>query len=367
MKQQKMISTATTFRELEEAGFYWRIGSYALLIGGSVHIGFIFFFAYLHVWELSFFNLISVAMYWYAIFGFILRPLHNEKEKDAKIGWIVFAELLSHNLLASYILGRESGFVYYIFVLIGLPFFVDAYAKKIFFLRKITAIGAVFFVEFCPCFDTNKTDVTQEMIALMHYGNLLLFLVVISMLTYVYADNAQAYQKVLREESDTDALTGLYNRRYVLRKQLAPSSIPPLAVAILDIDHFKQVNDTFGHHCGDMVIRQIAAEIQKAVDDDTTACRWGGEEFLLLYQTPDPLKIEQNLEAIRQRIETNTMVCGGQAIRVTLTAGAAYDLSHQSAFDVLLLRADKALYSGKTNGRNQVCIVNEGREHKGWL
>lgn len=341
---------------MEGIGYYWKIGFYGLVIGVSVHFGFIFLFGYLHVWQMSLFNFISVALYWYAIFGLVLGSFRNEKETDAKIGWIVFAELLSHNLLASYILGKESGFVYYIYVLIGLPFFADAYTRKIFFMQKAIAISAVFFIEFCPCFLSNKTEIPDDLIMLMHYSNLFLFLVIASMLTYVYADHAQTYQKELKEESDKDVLTGLYNRRHILRDQLMHSSVP-LAVAILDIDHFKHINDTFGHQCGDKVIREIAMVIDHIVGEETVACRWGGEEFLLLFGSADKLKIEYCLEKIRRYIEEHIVECEERAITLTLTAGAAYDPSYQSTFETLLLHADKALYEGKANGRNQICVI----------
>ena len=341
---------------MEGIGYYWKIGFYGLVIGVSVHFGFIFLFAYLHVWQLSLFNFISVALYWYAIFGLVLGSFHNEKEIDAKIGWIVFVELLSHNLLASYILGKESGFVYYIYVLIGLPFFADAYTRKIFFMQKVIAISAVFFIEFCPCFFSNKTEIPDDLITLMHYSNLFLFLAIASMLTYVYADHAQTYQRELKEESDKDALTGLYNRRHILRNQLSYAA-SPFAVAILDIDHFKDINDNFGHHCGDRAIYQVATVINEAVGEETVACRWGGEEFLLLFGAADKPKIEYCLEKIRSYIEEHIIECEERTITLTLTAGAAYDPSCESTFETLLLHADKALYMGKENGRNQVCVM----------
>lgn len=356
MKQQRFTPIKTLLHELEGADYYWKIGFYGLVIGAGVHFCFIFLFAYLHIWQLSLFNFMSVALYWYAIFGLVLGSFHNEKEKDAKIGWIVFVELLSHNLLASYILGKESGFVYYIYVLIGLPFFADAYSRKIFFMQKVIAISAVFFIEFCPCFLSNKTEIPDDFIVLMHYGNLFLFLAIASMLTYVYADHSQTYQKELREESNKDVLTGLYNRRHILRNQFALSA-SPFAVAILDIDHFKHINDNYGHHCGDKAIYQVATVINDAIAEETVACRWGGEEFLLLFGASDKSKIEYCLEKIRRYIEEEMVECEDSTITVTLTAGVAYDPSYQSTFETLLLHADKALYEGKANGRNQICVI----------
>ncbi len=351
MNKKGFATPCIILNELERAGYYWRIGAFALLIGASVHFGFIFLFAWAHVWPLSLFNVISVAMYGYAIFGLLLGSQNKEKETDAKIGWIVFVELLSHNLLASYYLGRDSGFVYYIYVLVGLPFFVDAYDKKVYFSQKAAALLAVFVIVLCSCFDRNKTGISHQVISVMQYINLFLFLGITGLLSYAYADNAQAYQRVLKEENGKDVLTGLFNRRYMLRRK-ASSSLSPFAVAILDIDFFKRVNDTHGHQCGDKVIRRIADIIRDALDATSIACRWGGEEFLVLFDDTDVAGIEQTLEDIRQQVENEAVLCGRKLIRVTVTAGVAYDLSQQCNFDGLLQHADEALYEGKEGGRN---------------
>ena len=353
MKKKRFATPWMILNELEGVGYYWKIGSFALAIGATVHFGFIFLFAWGHAWVLSFFNIFSVLMYGYAIFGLLPGSLHKEKEIDAKIGWIVFSELLSHNLLASYYLGRDSGFVYYIYVLVGLPFFVDAFDKKVYFSQKALALSVVFFIVFCSCFDQNKTDIPPHAIAIMQDINLFLFLAISCLLSYAYADNAQAYQRILMEESGKDVLTGLFNRRYMLRRQSA-SSLSPFAVALLDIDFFKRVNDTYGHQCGDEVIRKIADIIRNAIDDTSIACRWGGEEFLVLFDDTNVQKIEQTLENIRLRVENEAVPCGRKTVAVTVTAGVAYDLSQQSGFDKLLQHADEALYEGKEGGRNCV-------------
>ncbi len=353
MNKKGFATPCVILNELERAGYYWKIGAFALLIGASVHFGFIFLFAWAHVWPLSFFNVISVALYGYAIFGLLLGSLHKEKETDAKIGWIVFVELLSHNLLASYYLGRDSGFVYFIYVLVGLPFFVDAYDKKVYFSQKAAAIFAVFVIFLCGCFDQNKTGISQQVISYMHNINLFLFLAITGLLSYAYADNAQAYQRLLKEEGGKDVLTGLFNRRYMQRRQ-ASSSLSPFAVAVVDIDFFKRVNDTHGHQCGDKVIRRIADIIRDALDDTSIACRWGGEEYLVLFDDTDVQKIERVVENIRKRIENEAVLCGRKSIHVTVTTGVAYDTSQQSDFDRLLQHADVALYEGKEEGRNCV-------------
>lgn len=357
MRHKRFATLQSILQKLERADYYWKIGFFGLAIGGSVHLLFIFLFAYLHVWILSAVNIVSVAMYWYAIFGLLMDSLHrgNSKETDAKIGWIVFVELLFHNVLASYFLGRGSGFVYYVYVLIGLPFFADAYDRKVYILQKAIAIGAVFAVMLCHCFDLNKTSIPEDFITAMHYMNLFLFLVIMSMLTYAYTDNARAYQKTLKEESERDALSGLYNRRFILRRLIDAASAPS-AIAMIDIDCFKRINDTYGHQCGDRVIRHIAQTIESRKGGRGIGCRWGGEEFLLLFDSVDFQRFGKILEEIRHCIENDLIECNKERFSVTVTIGAVYDRLGRKNYEAMLAIADKALYEGKEGGRNRVVV-----------
>lgn len=158
----------------------------------------------------------------------------------------------------------------------------------------------------------------------------------------------------------TDALTGLPNRRSlldaargaVLRSQ---RSQRPLAMAVIDLDHFKRVNDTYGHAAGDAVLRHLAQVAQSEVRDIDTIARLGGEEFALLM--PDtPLEVAcQVVDRVRERLAHSPTHHDGLAITVTLSAGvSAWEAGDTP--DTLLARADGALYQAKAAGRNRVTI-----------
>jgi len=159
----------------------------------------------------------------------------------------------------------------------------------------------------------------------------------------------------------TDALTGLRNRRYGLARLdeavfAAKRYGSGLAVAICDIDHFKRVNDTFGHPAGDAVLRTVAGRIASSVRKADIAVRYGGEEFMLIF----PETAESGLlavgEKVRKAIAAASIAPGDAAdpLEVTISVGiAAFHAATDSA-DTLVARADGALYRAKEAGRNRV-------------
>ncbi len=158
-----------------------------------------------------------------------------------------------------------------------------------------------------------------------------------------------------------DPLTGLHNRRYLEAHfdglfEKAVNSQGNLSVIMCDIDHFKSVNDTFGHQAGDAVIKECAARIQRNIRNVDLACRFGGEEFVIVM--PDTTIELANLiaERIRQEIAAHPIVTDGgkKQISVTLSMGVSNLIAHGDSPEQLVKRADTALYSAKNAGRNRV-------------
>jgi diguanylate cyclase (GGDEF)-like protein/PAS domain S-box-containing protein len=155
-------------------------------------------------------------------------------------------------------------------------------------------------------------------------------------------------------EALTDVLTGIPNRRAAERElakalALAQRGSAPLSVALFDVDHFKRVNDQYGHDVGDEVLRRVATTIDRAKRLTDTVARWGGEEFLAVL--PVPLDGAVNFcERVRREIEL--LACPG-AGHVTVSAGVA-EVSASEGAELLLKRADESLYAAKANGRNRV-------------
>lgn len=162
------------------------------------------------------------------------------------------------------------------------------------------------------------------------------------------------------ELSITDPLTGLHNRRYMERhlKTLisdAQRSGRSLSVLIADIDHFKSVNDTYGHDAGDMVLKEFSDRFRRYTRGVDLACRLGGEEFLIIMPDTDRSLAWQVGERVRECVASQAFRIGqGQEIWVTASVGLATWDGAEDTSEALFKRADNALYAAKRGGRNQV-------------
>ena len=166
-----------------------------------------------------------------------------------------------------------------------------------------------------------------------------------------------AYQKRLEKIAMTDKLTGIYNRhafdfvmspilKDVRRKKFA------LSLILFDIDHFKKVNDEFGHLAGDAAIKKIVRICAETIRESDVLCRWGGEEFLILLKECDLDDAYEISEKIRKTIQDTPIVYEGKTIFSTISLGVSqYHLPETE--DRLIYRADKLLYQAKQNGRNR--------------
>ena len=158
-----------------------------------------------------------------------------------------------------------------------------------------------------------------------------------------------------------DELTGLVNRRHMLdvlgqhQKRLERSGHHRFCLAILDIDHFKRVNDTYGHGVGDDVLRQFAEGAQAVMRDTDVLARWGGEEFLLLLNDTSPALANVGLERIRTHLATLQFSAEHPELKPTFSAGLTGYCDNER-LDVCIERADKALYKAKRDGRNRTII-----------
>lgn len=159
--------------------------------------------------------------------------------------------------------------------------------------------------------------------------------------------------------ASTDYLTGLANRRTLAnqgeqRLRRACLRGEALALAVIDIDHFKSINDRFGHDIGDQVLRQVADRIAQACTPADLAARQGGEEFALLLGVRDLDSARQRAETLRAVVAAEPLAPNGQPIAVSVSIGLALAKPEDETLDQLLRRADHALYAAKAAGRNRV-------------
>jgi diguanylate cyclase (GGDEF)-like protein len=164
-----------------------------------------------------------------------------------------------------------------------------------------------------------------------------------------------------RQLAETDALTGLYNRRHFSELttrefQRAQRYGRPLSAVMLDVDHFKRVNDTHGHAAGDEVLKGLATRCRQVLRKTDLLGRYGGEEYAIVLPESDLAAACQTAERLRQQCSQTAFEVGDSRIAVTVSLGVAGLDEECASQDTLLDRADHALYAAKHAGRNQVCV-----------
>ncbi len=170
----------------------------------------------------------------------------------------------------------------------------------------------------------------------------------------------------LMQQATHDPLTGLFNRRYMedtLEREIrrVQRKQAPLGVIMVDLDHFKRFNDTFGHEAGDTLLQAVGNFLQTNIRQEDIACRFGGEEFILILPEASVEITRLRAERLRQGVENLQVEYHGQSLGpVTVSLGVAIFPEHGKDEEALIRAADAALYQGKQEGRNRVMIAGEG-------
>ncbi|MFI4987621.1 MAG: diguanylate cyclase [Alphaproteobacteria bacterium] len=189
------------------------------------------------------------------------------------------------------------------------------------------------------------------------YANLAIALLVTTIVVTVVALTINRFQRRLEYMATTDKLTGLANRQaceILLRQAVkeARRSCEPMSLIMLDIDRFKDVNDRFGHLEGDRVLKAVAERALRGLRTSDIACRWGGEELLVVLRKCNQENALTLAERIRANVEEGSLSTAGEPLRVTVSLGVA-ELGADDDEDGLLSRTDRALYTAKRAGRNR--------------
>ena len=166
-------------------------------------------------------------------------------------------------------------------------------------------------------------------------------------------------ERVLAEQARTDALTGALNRRAMEEAALRETSRSmrhghPLCVIVVDVDHFKHINDTYGHAAGDLVLKALVERIKTMLRRQDVLARTGGEEFTILLPDTGAADGVLAAERIRQSVEFLEVIHEGAVIRVTVSAGVAQLDGAAGSWEIMMRNADAAMYEAKVSGRNSV-------------
>jgi diguanylate cyclase (GGDEF)-like protein/PAS domain S-box-containing protein len=244
-------------------------------------------------------------------------------------------------------------------------------------LRHVDCDGHHLCLRGCPLAATMEDGQLRETEVFMHhkYGHRVPVLVraspmrgpdgAITGAVEIFSGNAKGINvlqelEALRKEVLTDQLTGIGNRRYAditlksLDSSLAEHGVP-FGVLFVDIDHFKKVNDTWGHHVGDQVLRMVAQTLAQGLRGLDVACRWGGEEFVLLVPNTTLESLRGLGDRLRMLVENCWLDHADKQVRATASFGGAVSRPGENA-DAVVDRADRQVYKSKEAGRNCVHV-----------
>ncbi|GIU00034.1 hypothetical protein TSL6_05400 [Sulfurovum sp. TSL6] len=202
----------------------------------------------------------------------------------------------------------------------------------------------------------------------------ILGLIIGSFLSSIYTNKITDYENSLKQQNSslsllasTDYLTGIMNRRMFNEIseryfQTAQKNEFCLTLLLLDLDHFKKVNDTYGHQAGDQLLKRFVETLERILNKSDIFARIGGEEFGILLSQVSSADAYILAEQIRKEIENDFMTYEGQDIRVTISIGISENRKTDTAFENIFSRADMALYKAKEEGRNKTCYVGSSND-----
>jgi diguanylate cyclase (GGDEF)-like protein len=206
-----------------------------------------------------------------------------------------------------------------------------------------------------------ETDANKLLIVLVSLGTIGILISITYFLTWRLVINLDVAQLSLKKLASTDELTDLKNRRHIMKRldeeyQRACRLEAPLSLIMLDIDHFKKINDSFGHPFGDQVLKCVADRMKETLRSYDILGRIGGEEFLIVSPGTTEAEAIVLAERVRSNIGNSSIVEGDKEVSITVCAGVALLSEADDSAEMLLKRADKALYKAKQEGRNRVVL-----------
>lgn len=276
-------------------------------------------------------------------------------------------EVIFHTVCSIILVGWSSGFSKYCIALVSVVFFwsrvSEKYDKRFHHPLFISCcIAALYFVLGAICEVRGAIySVPLFWARLLYIANSVISFTAIIAFAKVYSDEIENIERGYRHDSNIDELTRLYNRRKVREilgdvHEAAVAGGMPYMVAMIDIDNFKIVNDTYGHNVGDYALVTVSHLLMKRAGETEKACRWGGDELLLIGVPDKAAQMLEALEGFRKDVEETDFKQNGVSFNLSVTIGVA---SYKEGLKIseVIAKADAALYQGKDSGKNCIRIA----------
>lgn len=335
------------------ADFTFKVNIIVLMI----HIGLLVMFYLGQVTILVYVNIFSIVYY--------IIILFFSKKHFFLFTRLTCIEVILHSMIATLVLGWEWGFELYFFAVCPIIFYFDYIAIKLkatsFKPLTSTIIVALILAITALMSGFTKSETMLNISSLNQLGLMMNALISFSFciyFLYLYKKMALDSEQIIRTMATTDTLTNLNNRAHLLalfsesQKSLAHGT--PYTIALMDVDNFKKINDTFGHTKGDEVLYKVATVLKAFEPRGMHIARWGGEEFLAYIPgTIDDQEIHQTLTQLLKEVANLTFTEKDKSFHITITIGLAKGYKPQHMDEVINI-ADERLYQGKNQGKNQL-------------
>ncbi|NMT63403.1 diguanylate cyclase [Marinobacter orientalis] len=329
---------------------FWQVAKRCCQLAATVDVAFFFLFHLLGSPILAWVNVVSVAMYVVAY-----RAL-GKKQNGLAIT-LIWAEVIIHAGLGVVLIGWESGFHYYLLMFIPALFVSMRLRGAIAALAGLWGYYVALYL--LMWFIEPLQPIAPGPLLGVYLFNLSVVFAMFSYLSFFYVTMVTSANRKLRRMATTDPLTGLFNRRHMtclVEKELARfrRNGHPVAFLVLDIDHFKAINDQYGHETGDRVLEDVAGIIKTRLRTQDLIARWGGEEFLAVLPDTGIQSGQASAERVREALLTHDWLApNGERIDLTISAGVS-EFRAEDDLNSAINRADRALYRSKELGRNRV-------------
>tara|TARA_Y100000815_G_scaffold252838_1_gene257558 strand:- start:380 stop:1507 length:1128 start_codon:yes stop_codon:yes gene_type:complete len=339
----------TDIHRSEQRPEFWALSMRCCQLAATVDIAFFFIFLWLGSPVLAWVNVISVAMYACAY-----RAFRDRRNRLAVM--LIRIEVLVHAALGTVLIGWDSGFHY--FLLMFVPALFASMHLRSAWILAICLWGYYVGLYVLMWFVDPLQPISADALLYVNIFNFTVVFLMFAYLTMFYVVTVTRAHRRLARMATTDPLTSLFNRRHMValtEKLLAREKRQhgELALLLMDLDHFKEINDQHGHEVGDRVLERVAVLLRNQGREQDFVGRWGGEEFLAVLPETDLQQAAQAAERIRlavQGLDWSDLVPG---LEVTLCVGCS-QLGERESFSNAIARADRALYRAKAEGRNQV-------------
>ena len=331
--------------------FVTYMSSFALV---GLHILYMCFYVCEGIYLMMFLDLIGIIIY--------NHYLHNGIKNPNYYSIVCFAIITVHTIAAILSIGWNSGF-YLWFIGIDCAFYLPSFSEESNVpIRRTFLYGLIFAFLYFLLGAILTAGLVKPLYTISNVAEGILFIVnsvvvfiVISSFTYFFTKRQKYKELKLKQQADYDTLTNIKNRNAINREiDERVSKNSEFSLAILDIDLFKNVNDTYGHNAGDLVLRELALKLKELEGYGIIPARWGGEEFIIL--SPTDMSKKQFIDIMqdfRRKVRESKFKYERSIIKITISIGISYK-TKKNTIKKTIDTADKYLYIAKDTGRNRV-------------